>query len=77
MATHIQTSTVNRPLFSNITVKLTDHNGNIFSVMSTVIIALKKHNISMSDISKFSNEVLNSNCYNSALNVCFRWVKIT
>jgi len=77
MTTNIQTATVDNPVFPNITVKLTNHDRNIFSVLSTIKKALKKHNVSENDQLQFRKEVLGSNCYNSALNVCFRWVTIT
>jgi len=77
MAINMQTATVNNPVFPKITVKLTNHDDNIFSVLTTVKKALKKHNVSENDQLQFRKQVLESKCYNSALNVCFLWVTIT
>lgn len=72
-----QSATVENPVFPNIKVKLLGHDGNIFAILATVTKELEKNGVSESDQSQFANEVMTSNCYMTALNVCFRWVIIT
>jgi len=76
MTTKKQAARHPNPIFPDISVKLTNHDANIFSVMSTVRKALKEHKVSDHNLSKFSSELLKSSCYSSALNVCFRWVHV-
>lgn len=64
------------PIYPNITAKLSDRDGNIFSVLGTVSKSLRKNKVPEAEIDKFTTEALNASCYHTAIQVCFKWVNI-
>ena len=53
---------------------LVDQDGNIFVIMAKVIQSLKSHNASEKVISTFTKEIISSENYDGALNICLNYL---
>lgn len=62
------------PMFPDVTVKLTDEDGNIFFIIGRITRAMKKAGVEKDEITTFTNEVMTAGSYDGALRVCMRWV---
>ena len=69
-------SETRNPIYPNITAKLSDRDGNIFSVLGTVSASLRENKVPKAEIDKFTTEALGASCYDAAIQVCFSWVNI-
>jgi len=53
---------------------LQKEDGNIFVIMAKVIQSLKSHNASEKVISTFTKEIISSENYDGALNICLNYL---
>jgi hypothetical protein len=61
------------PKYSQIEVQLSGEDGNVFSILGKVQLALKRAGISHEEIQDFVKEA-ESGDYNKALQTCMEWV---
>ena len=59
-----------------VTVKLTGTNGNIFAVIGTVRLAMRRAGIPAQEITAFTADVTNSGSYDRALATVMEWVDV-
>lgn len=59
----------------NIDVELVGDNGNAFVILAKVIKALRRANVSKSDIEDFQNEATSGD-YDHLLATCMKWVNV-
>lgn len=63
------------PMFPNIVVELSGHDGNAFAVMGAVTTALRKNNVSAAMIHEFRRQATSGD-YNELLRTCTKWVMV-
>lgn len=61
--------------YPDITVELTGHDGNAFSILASVRAALKNSDVSDAEIKEFSHEAMSGN-YDHLLQTCMTWVNV-
>lgn len=61
--------------YPNITVKLTESDGNAFAILGKVIRAMKIGGVNKEEIQIFNKEATSGN-YNKLLQTCMAWVNI-
>lgn len=59
--------------YPEVTVKLSDRDGNAFSIIGRVQRALRHHGVSEEKIREFQKEATSGN-YDNVLQTCMRWV---
>ena len=62
--------------YPNITVKLTDTDGNAFAIIGAVRRALKRADVDPVKIAEFSEQA-NSGDYDNVIQTAMRWVNVT
>jgi hypothetical protein len=68
---------MNTPKHSEVTVPLSDQDGNIFFIIGRVSKAMRRADISSEEREQFAAEVMNTRSYDEALEVVMRWVETT
>lgn len=63
------------PKYPKIKVKLTGRNGNVFSIMGTVVTALRKARVEHSEIEAFKKEAMAGD-YKHLLESIMNWVDV-
>ncbi len=71
----MHTDTSKGQKYPNITVKLTKTDGNAFSILGKVGVALKKGGVDKSEVDRFYREATGGD-YNHLLATCMRWVVV-
>jgi len=61
--------------YPNITVKLTEKDGDALSILGTMKRALRKNGVSEEEMDKFQEEALSGN-YDNLLITCMKWVNV-
>lgn len=61
--------------YPNITVELTGHDGNAYSILARVKRAMRLYGLSDEEIAKFRAEAMSGN-YDNLLQTCMRWVNV-
>lgn len=64
-----------RPLYPDITVRLTGADGNAMSVISKVRVAMRRAGVSPIELDQFSAEALSGD-YDHVLRTAMRWVDV-
>lgn len=62
--------------YEDITVKLTNQNGNVFHLLGLVRQAMQKHGVSEEEIKAFYDECLKAGSYNKVLQHIMRTVHV-
>jgi len=62
--------------YPDITVKLTDTDGHVFSIIGAVIVTLRENGVVEDELNQFSREAMSSD-KNNALATCMEWVNVT
>lgn len=63
------------PLYSDVTVKLTDEDGNSYTILGRVTKALRRTGTSQEEIDLFQNEATSGD-YGHLLQTCAKWVTV-
>lgn len=66
--------TITRPRFPNIRVGLVGYDGNAFSILGRVTMAMRRHGVADADIKEFMAEATSGD-YDHLLEVTTRWVE--
>lgn len=61
--------------YPDITVKLSDEDGNVYSILGSVRKALRRADVPTEDIDKFTTEATSGD-YDHALQTVMRWVNV-
>jgi hypothetical protein len=67
---------MNEVKYPNITVKLTGRDGNAFSIIGRVGIALRAAGVSEAEREEFRKEAMSGD-YDNVLTTCMKWVDVT
>jgi hypothetical protein len=70
-------TTSTTPRFSNVHVKLSGHDGNVFLIIGRVRRALLKAGATQEQLNCFTKEVTSAGSYDEALAVVMRWVDVS
>jgi hypothetical protein len=62
-----------RPLYPEITVQLTNEDGNAFAIVGRVIRQLRRNNVPLAEIEAFRKECMVGD-YDHLLQTCMKWV---
>lgn len=62
--------------YPNITVELTDNDGNAFAILGLVRRAMLQAGVPQSEIAEFMGEATSSGDYDQLLQTCLRWVNV-
>jgi hypothetical protein len=65
-----------RPKYPNVTVNISDVDGNAFSIMGAVIKEMRQQHISAAEQVAFQKEAMAED-YDHLLQTCMRWVNVT
>ena len=63
------------PKYSNVTVKLTERNGNAFVILGTVTAALRRAGVKQSDIDSYMDDAMSGD-YDHLLQVTMKTVQV-
>ena len=63
------------PRYPNITVELTGHDGNAFSIIGQVAQELRRNRVPAEEIDAFRKEAMSGD-YDHLLRTCMRWVEV-
>jgi hypothetical protein len=72
----IRISTLHKPLYPHIKVKLTSRDGNSLSIISSCGVAARKGKVPQEEIDRFNNEALSSD-YDNVLRTCMKWFNVS
>jgi len=61
--------------YPEITVELSDSDGNAYAIISKVVRALRKGSVSETYITKFKKEAMSYD-YDNVLQTCMKWVNV-